>query len=144
MDDALAAARSLLKGPRLALITSLCRADAPADWIEMVAVSPDAAWRIATPLIGFDIAPNMADMLPLYLWVVGVVAVCMALALTMAILTASDVSRSAALLAGAMGEVEAEDDAVSPAHLGGAADVAEVSRSSNADGRDFLTLTATC
>ena len=39
MDEALAAARSLLNGPRLALITSLRRADAPADWIEMVAVS---------------------------------------------------------------------------------------------------------
>jgi pyridoxine kinase len=58
MDDALAAARSLLKGPRLALITSLRRTDAPADRIEMVAVSPDAAWRIATPLIGFEVAPN--------------------------------------------------------------------------------------
>jgi pyridoxine kinase len=58
MDEALAAARSLLNGPRLALITSLRRADAPADWIEMVAVSHDAAWRIATPLIGFEVAPN--------------------------------------------------------------------------------------
>ena len=58
MADALAAARSLLKGPRLALITSLRRTDAPADQVEMVAVSHDAAWRIATPLIGFEIAPN--------------------------------------------------------------------------------------
>jgi len=58
MGDALAAARTLLKGPKLALITSLRRSDAPADQIEMVAVSPDAAWRIATPLIGFEIAPN--------------------------------------------------------------------------------------
>src|SRR6185436_1611125 len=58
MADALAAARSLLKGPRLALLTSLRRADAPADQVEMVAVSQDAAWRIATPLIGFEIAPN--------------------------------------------------------------------------------------
>jgi len=58
MNEALAAARTLLNGPRLALITSLRRADAPADSIEMVAVSPDAAWRIATPLIGFEIAPN--------------------------------------------------------------------------------------
>ena len=40
MDDALAAARSLLKGPRLALVTSLRRADAPADQVEMVAVTP--------------------------------------------------------------------------------------------------------
>jgi pyridoxine kinase len=58
MSETLAAARSLLNGPRLALITSLRRADAPADQIEMVAVGPDAAWRISTPLIGFDIAPN--------------------------------------------------------------------------------------
>jgi adenylate cyclase len=56
---------------------------------------------------GFGIAPTVADMLPLWLWVVGVVAVCMILAFVMAILTASDVSRSAALLAGAMREVEA-------------------------------------
>jgi pyridoxine kinase len=58
MREALAAARSLLKGPRLALITSLRRADAPGHQVEMVAVSRDAAWRVATPLIGFDIAPN--------------------------------------------------------------------------------------
>ena len=58
MSETLAAARSLLNGPKLALITSLRRADAPADQVEMVAVSPDAAWRIATPLIGFEIAPN--------------------------------------------------------------------------------------
>jgi pyridoxine kinase len=58
MSETLAAARSLLNGPRLVLITSLRRADAPADWIEMVAVSADAAWRIATPLIGFEVAPN--------------------------------------------------------------------------------------
>lgn len=62
MGEALAAARTLLghgpRGPRLALITSLRRADARADTIEMVAVTPDAAWRVATPMIGFEIAPN--------------------------------------------------------------------------------------
>lgn len=58
MAEALAAARSLLAGPRLALITSLRRADAPSDQVEMVAVGPQEAWRIATPLIGFEIAPN--------------------------------------------------------------------------------------
>jgi pyridoxine kinase len=58
MGEALQAARTLLKGPKLALITSLRRADAPADQIEMVAVSSDAAWRIATPLINFEIMPN--------------------------------------------------------------------------------------
>ena len=58
MDDALAAARGLLNGPRLALITSLRRADAPPDQVEMVAVARNAAWRVCTPLIGFEIAPN--------------------------------------------------------------------------------------
>ena len=59
MADALAAVRSLLTGrPRLALVTSLHRADASADEIEMLAVGRDEAWRIATPLIGFDIMPN--------------------------------------------------------------------------------------
>jgi len=62
MDEALAAARTLLqgerRGPRLALITSLRRADAAADTIEMVAVTREAAWRVATPMIGFEIAPN--------------------------------------------------------------------------------------
>jgi pyridoxine kinase len=58
MADALAAARSLLNGPRLALITSLRRSDGLHDQIEMVAVTRDVAWRITTPLIGFEIAPN--------------------------------------------------------------------------------------
>jgi pyridoxine kinase len=58
MDQALAAARSLLVGPKLALITSLRRADAPSNQVEMVAVSAREAWRISTPLIGFGVAPN--------------------------------------------------------------------------------------
>ena len=58
LDEALVATRRLLNGPRLALLTSLRRADGPADRIEMLAVTQDAAWRIATPLIGFPIAPN--------------------------------------------------------------------------------------
>jgi pyridoxine kinase len=58
MEQALEAARSLLEGPRLALITSLLRNDRPADTIEMLAVGRDKAWRITTPLIGFPIAPN--------------------------------------------------------------------------------------
>lgn len=59
MDEALAAARRLLgTGPRLVLVTSLLRTDGPARSIEMLAVARDRAWRIATPLIGFPIAPN--------------------------------------------------------------------------------------
>ncbi|WIM11348.1 pyridoxal kinase PdxY [Enhydrobacter sp.] len=58
MAEALAAARSLLGGPRLALITSLRRSDTPSDQIEMIAVTREVAWRIATPLIGFEVMPN--------------------------------------------------------------------------------------
>jgi pyridoxine kinase len=58
LSEALAAARGLLKGPRLALITSLLRSDAPDGVIEMLAVSLEHAWRIATPLIGFPVMPN--------------------------------------------------------------------------------------
>ena len=62
LSQALSAARTLLagepRGPRLALITSLRRADASPDTIEMVAVTREAAWRVATPMIGFEIAPN--------------------------------------------------------------------------------------
>jgi pyridoxine kinase len=58
MDEALGATRSLLHGPRLALVTSLRRTDGVPDEIEMLAVTQDSAWRIATPLIGFPIAPN--------------------------------------------------------------------------------------
>jgi pyridoxine kinase len=58
LAEALIAARSLLKGPRLALVTSLLRAGGPADSIEMLAVSQTEAWRITTPLIGFPVMPN--------------------------------------------------------------------------------------
>src|SRR5262249_33063665 len=53
MDETLAAARALLVHARVALITSLRRADAPADKIEMVVVERDGAWKVSTPLIGF-------------------------------------------------------------------------------------------
>ncbi len=58
LDQALAATRELMNGPRLALVTSLRRTDGPPDRIEMLAVTHDSAWRITTPLIGFPIAPN--------------------------------------------------------------------------------------
>jgi pyridoxine kinase len=58
LDEALAAARSLLDGPRLALVTSFRRAGAANEQIEMLAVTPDAAWRVVTPLIAFEIMPN--------------------------------------------------------------------------------------
>ena len=58
MDEALAATRSLMTGPRLALVTSLRRADGASSEIEMLAVTHDQAWRITTPLIDFPIMPN--------------------------------------------------------------------------------------
>ncbi len=58
MAEALAATRSLMNGPRLALVTSLRRADGASAEIEMLAVTHDRAWRIATPLIDFPIMPN--------------------------------------------------------------------------------------
>jgi pyridoxine kinase len=57
LDEAVAAARSLLQGPRLALITSFLR-KGRGEEIEMLAVTRDAAWRIVTPLIAFEIMPN--------------------------------------------------------------------------------------
>lgn len=57
-DEAVAAARSLLKGPRLALVTSFLRAGVQSEQIEMLAVTADAAWRIVTPLIAFEVMPN--------------------------------------------------------------------------------------
>jgi pyridoxine kinase len=58
MTEALAAARSLLNGPRLALVTSLRRSDGASTEIEMLAITHEHAWRVATPLIDFPIAPN--------------------------------------------------------------------------------------
>ncbi len=58
LDEALSATRSLLNGPKLALVTSLIRADAPVGQVEMLAVTKADAWRIATPLIAFPVMPN--------------------------------------------------------------------------------------
>lgn len=58
LDEAAAAARSLLNGPRLALVTSFLRAGLQSEQVEMLAVTPDAAWRVVTPLIAFEVMPN--------------------------------------------------------------------------------------
>ncbi|HZT87742.1 MAG TPA: adenylate/guanylate cyclase domain-containing protein [Stellaceae bacterium] len=55
--------------------------------------------------LGF--APTPEQMMSLWLWLGGVIAVCLVMALTMATLTAGEVSRSAATLTGAMQRVEA-------------------------------------
>ncbi|WP_437362056.1 pyridoxal kinase PdxY [Inquilinus limosus] len=50
LTDALAAARVVqATGPRIVLVTSLTRSDAPEGVIEMLAVAPEGAWIVATP-----------------------------------------------------------------------------------------------
>jgi pyridoxine kinase len=56
--DAAQAARAL--GPRVVLVTSLIRRDAPADTIEMLADAPEGAWLVATPRLRLDPMPNGA------------------------------------------------------------------------------------
>lgn len=59
LDQAVAACRRLLaQGPRVVLVTSLHRTDADPDRIEMLAVTADAAWLVATPLLRFAVPPN--------------------------------------------------------------------------------------
>ena len=56
LDQALAAAdiaRAL--GPKLVLTTSLQRSEAPADHIEMLAVTAEGAWLVATPLLPLSV-----------------------------------------------------------------------------------------
>ncbi|MGQ0675833.1 MAG: pyridoxal kinase, partial [Rhodospirillales bacterium] len=56
--DAAAAARAL--GPRIALVTSVLRADAAPDTIEMLADTAEGAWLVSTPRLKLDPAPNGA------------------------------------------------------------------------------------
>ncbi|GGM10171.1 pyridoxal kinase PdxY [Deinococcus aerophilus] len=59
LEEALAAAAALRErmhpgGPRIVLVTSLVRGDAPADSIETLAVTGDGAWLCRTPLLPLD------------------------------------------------------------------------------------------
>ncbi|EYB68090.1 pyridoxamine kinase [Deinococcus phoenicis] len=59
LPDALAAARTLRAtlrgdGPRIVVVTSLVREDAPAGMIETLAVTEDGAWLCRTPLLPLD------------------------------------------------------------------------------------------
>jgi pyridoxine kinase len=61
LADALAAmAEVRAKGPRLVVLTSLRRADAPADIIETVVAGEGGAWGVATPLLPFVAPPGGA------------------------------------------------------------------------------------
>ncbi|GAA4882973.1 pyridoxal kinase PdxY [Ferrimonas pelagia] len=59
LASAIAAAQSLLaQGPKIVLITSLLRQDAAEDSIEMLAVTQQHAWLVATPLLRFPTPMN--------------------------------------------------------------------------------------
>ncbi|HKU95120.1 MAG TPA: pyridoxal kinase PdxY [Vineibacter sp.] len=64
LEAAHAAARTLLApnahaaGPAVVLVTSLRHAATADGSIEMLAVTAAGAWRIVTPLLAFDVAPN--------------------------------------------------------------------------------------
>lgn len=55
---AAAAARAL--GPKLVMVTSLTRSDAPAGTIEVLLDTVEGAWLVATPRLPLDPAPNGA------------------------------------------------------------------------------------
>lgn len=61
LSDAITAARQALGlGPTVVLVTSLRHEETADDEIEMLAVTPDAAWRVRTPFLAFETAPNGA------------------------------------------------------------------------------------
>jgi len=56
IETAVAAAEILrASGPRVVLVTSLDRDDAPGDSVEMLAVEADAAWLVATPRLPLSV-----------------------------------------------------------------------------------------
>jgi pyridoxine kinase len=59
--DAVAAARRVIaRGPKVVIVTSLATPDAATDEIRVLAVTADAAWTVATPLLGFPVPLNGA------------------------------------------------------------------------------------
>lgn len=61
LADAVEAARGLLAlGPKIVLVTSLIHRDTEPGHIEMLLVTSEAAWRVATPFLPFDPLPNGA------------------------------------------------------------------------------------
>jgi pyridoxine kinase len=61
LDGAVAAgAKARALGPKAVLLTSLSRADAPADTIEMLLDTADGTWVVATPRLPLEPPPNGA------------------------------------------------------------------------------------
>jgi adenylate cyclase len=77
--------------------------------VPLVFFAVSIVFKVDLLLIDFGINATAEQMLPLWLWLAGVVLVCMIGALVMSILTASDVSRSAAHLNAGMTDVERGD-----------------------------------
>jgi pyridoxine kinase len=74
LEEAVTAARTLIvRGPSLVLVTSLIRQDGPPGAIEMLAVTAEAAWRVATPRFDLDPAPNGAGDLTAALFLAYVI-----------------------------------------------------------------------
>ncbi|HVT02045.1 MAG TPA: adenylate/guanylate cyclase domain-containing protein [Thermoanaerobaculia bacterium] len=66
-------------------------------------------FKVNVLLANLGVHAQRGEVLPLWIWLFGVVAVCMSGALVMSVLTASEVSRSAAKLIEAMNQVEQGD-----------------------------------
>jgi adenylate cyclase len=77
--------------------------------LPMIFFACSVIFKVDRILVQTGVMPTVGQMLPLWLWMAGVVSVCIVLALTMAGLTAAEVSRSAAMLASAMRQVEEEN-----------------------------------
>jgi pyridoxine kinase len=61
LGDAVDAARRLMeRGPKVVLVTSLTHPGIEDDSIEMLVVTGEGAWRIATPRLTLDLAPHGA------------------------------------------------------------------------------------
>ncbi len=61
LAEAIAAARKVIAlGPKAVIVTSLVTPDAPADEIRVLAVTPEAAWTVSTPLLSFPVPLNGA------------------------------------------------------------------------------------
>ncbi|SBW05399.1 Pyridoxamine kinase [uncultured Alphaproteobacteria bacterium] len=61
LGEGIAAARAVIAmGPKVVVVTSLVTPDAPAEDIRVLAVTPEAAWTVTTPLLAFPTPLNGA------------------------------------------------------------------------------------
>jgi adenylate cyclase len=74
--------------------------------LPLIFFAASVIFKIERLLMTRGLTVGLDDMMPLYLWIGGVILVCMLGALIMALLTANEVSRSAKRMLAAMGQVE--------------------------------------